>query len=151
MPVLLRWRPAEPSTLQTPVALPRSRKGLNFREQDTGQGFHLVIGYPGTVVVELLFPCHRSRPPVLKLTLVKQIALEYSAVPGDETAPCVLGDLIGGAGVVQDDTGQYAFGPAAYPEIHVVLDLTGEDISVRALGGEDQMDTKRPPQPGQRR
>ena len=44
MPVLLRWRPAEPSTLQTPVALPRSRKGLNFREQDTGQGFRFMEG-----------------------------------------------------------------------------------------------------------
>ena len=41
---LLRWRPAEPSTLQTPVALPRSRKGLNFREQDTGQGFRFMEG-----------------------------------------------------------------------------------------------------------
>lgn len=40
MPVLLRWRPAEPSTLQTPVALPRSRKGLNF----TGQGFRFMEG-----------------------------------------------------------------------------------------------------------
>lgn len=44
MPVLLRWRPAEPSTLQTPVALPRSRKGLNFREQDTGKGFRFMEG-----------------------------------------------------------------------------------------------------------
>ena len=44
MPVLLRWPPAEPSTLQTPVALPRSRKGLNFREQDTGQGFRFMEG-----------------------------------------------------------------------------------------------------------
>ena len=44
MPVLLRWRPAEPSTLQTPVALPRSRKGLNFREQDKRQGFRFMEG-----------------------------------------------------------------------------------------------------------
>ena len=44
MPVLLRWRPAEPSPLQTPVARPRSRKGLNFREQDTGKGFRFMEG-----------------------------------------------------------------------------------------------------------
>ena len=32
------------SIRQTPVALPRSRKGLNFREQDTGQGFRFMEG-----------------------------------------------------------------------------------------------------------
>ena len=36
--------------------------------------------------------------------------------------------------------------PAAYPEIHVVLDLTGDDIGVGPLGGKYQMDTKCPPQ-----
>lgn len=36
--------------------------GLNLREQDTGKGLHFMIGNPGAVVVDLLFPCHRSRP-----------------------------------------------------------------------------------------
>ena len=77
--------------------------------------------------------------------------MKHGAVPGDEAASCVLGYLFGGAGVVQDNPGKCGFRPAAGPEIHVVLDLTGENISVRALGGKYQMDTKRPPQPGQRR
>ncbi|SCI33997.1 Uncharacterised protein [uncultured Flavonifractor sp.] len=130
-----------------PLSFLALEKRLYLREQDTGQGFHLVIGYPCTVVVELLFPCHRSRPPVLKLTLVKQIALEYSAVPGDETAPCVLGDLIGGAGVVQNDLREYIVRSAAHTEVQVILDLSWDDVGIWALGGKNEVDTKGPPQP----
>ena len=64
------------------------------------------------------------------MPLVEQIALEHGAVPGDEATPRILGYLLGGAGVVQDDLRKHAVCPAAYPEIHVVLDLTGDDIGV---------------------
>ena len=37
-------------------------KGLYLREQDTGQGVHFMDRYPGAVVVDLLFPCHRNHP-----------------------------------------------------------------------------------------
>lgn len=32
-----------------------------LREQDTGQSLHLMVGYPGAVVVDFLLPCHESR------------------------------------------------------------------------------------------
>ena len=76
--------------------------------------------------------------PFLKPPLVEQIALEHGPVPGDETAPCVLGYLFGGAGAVQDDLRKYIVRPAAYPEIQVVLDLPRNHSSVRALGGKKQ-------------
>ncbi len=108
-----------------------------------------MVGYSCAVVIGFLFPCHRSRPPVLKASLVKEIALKHGAVPGDKAAPCVFWYLLGGAGVVQDNPRKCGFRPAAYPEIHVVLDLTGEEISVRALGGKYQVNTKGPPQTGE--
>lgn len=94
-----------------PLCLPLGKLPLSFlaleeflylREQDTVQGLHFMEGYPGAVVVDFLLPCHRPRLP-LKLPLVEQVALEDSAVLGDEAAPCVFGYLVGGAGVVQDD------------------------------------------------
>ena len=45
-----------------PLSVLALEKGLNFGEQDTGQGVHFMDRYPGAVVVDLLFPCHRSRP-----------------------------------------------------------------------------------------
>ena len=129
-----------------PLSLLALEKCLYLREQDTGQGFHLMIGYPGAVVIGFLIAWHGITPS--KLPLVEQITLEHSPISSDEAAPCVLGNLIGGAGVVQDDTGQNTVRPAAYPEIQVVLDLTRENIGVRALGGKNQMDTKGPSQAG---
>lgn len=85
-----------------PLSLLALEKRLYLREQDTGKGLYLVIGYPRAVVVGLLFSCHRAAPN-LKLPLVEQIALKHYAIPGDETAPCVLGYLFGGAGVVEDN------------------------------------------------
>ena len=84
-----------------PLSLLALEKRLYLREQDTGQGFHLMIGYPGAVIIGFLFAWHGITPS--KLLLVEQIALEHSSVPGDEAAPCVLGNLIGGAGIVQND------------------------------------------------
>ena len=83
-----------------------------------------------------------------QLFLVEQIALEHGAVPGDETPSCVLGNLICGTGVIQDDLGKNAVRPAADPEIHVVLDLPRNDVGVRALGCDDQVDTEGTAQPG---
>ena len=37
-------------------------KCLYLREQDTGQGLYLVVGYPGTVVLIFRFLANRSRP-----------------------------------------------------------------------------------------
>ena len=48
-----------------PLSFLALEKGLYFREQDTGQGLHFMVGYPGAVVVDLLLPRHRNRPPVL--------------------------------------------------------------------------------------
>ena len=119
-------------------------KRLYLREQDTGKGLYLVIGNPRAVVIGLLSARHGITP--LKLPLVEQIALKHYAVPSDEAAPCVLWYLLGSAGVVQDDLRKHTIRPAAYPEIHVVLDLTGDDIGVGPLRGKYQMDTKSPPQ-----
>ena len=77
------------------------KERLNFREQDAGKGLYLVIGNPRAVVIGLLSARHGIPP--LKLPLVEQIALKHYAIPGDETAPCVLGYLFGGAGVVEDN------------------------------------------------
>ena len=88
--------------------------------------------------------------PPLELPLIEQIALEHSTVPRDEASPCVLGNLFCGTGVVQNDLREDIVRPAAYSEIHVVLDLTRNYICVRALGGKNEVDTKRPPQPRNR-
>ena len=45
-----------------PLPLLALEKRLYLREQDTGQGLYLMDGYPRAVVVNLLFPRHRSRP-----------------------------------------------------------------------------------------
>ena len=119
-------------------------KRLYLREQDTGQGFYLMVGYARTVVVGPLFPCHGIPP--LELPFIEQVALEHGAVSRDEAAPRIFGNLVGGAGVVQDDLREHIVRPAAHPEIQVVLDLAGEDVGIRALGGKDKMDAKGPPQ-----
>lgn len=85
--------------------------------------------------------------PVLKPPLVEQVALKHRPIPGDEAPPCVLGYLLGGAGVVQDDLEKYVVSPAAYPEIQIILDLSRKYRSVGPLGREYQMNPKSPPQP----
>ena len=45
-----------------PLSVHALEKGLYLREQNTGQGVHFMDRYPGAVVVDLLFPCHRNRP-----------------------------------------------------------------------------------------
>ena len=74
---------------------------LYLREQDAGKGLYLVIGNPRAVVIGFLSARHGITP--LKLPLVEQIALKYRSVPSDEAATRVLGNLFGGAGVVEND------------------------------------------------
>ena len=47
-----------------PLPFLTREKGLYFWEQDTGQGLHLMVGYAGAVVVDFLFPRHRSHLPL---------------------------------------------------------------------------------------
>ena len=84
-----------------PLSFLALEKRLYLREQDTGQGFNFMEGYPSAVVIGLLLAWHGITPS--KLLLVKQVGLKHRPVPGDETTSCVLGNLIGGAGIVQND------------------------------------------------
>lgn len=129
-----------------PLSFFALEKCLYLREQDTGQGFYFMEGYPSAVVIGFLFAWHGITPS--KLLLAEQITLEHSTVSGDETAPCILGNLVGGVGVIQNDLREDIIRPAAHPEIQVGLDLAGENVGVRALGGEDQVDAKGPSQAG---
>lgn len=38
-----------------PLPVLALKERLNFWEQDTGQGFHFMVGYPGAVVVDFFF------------------------------------------------------------------------------------------------
>ena len=126
-----------------PVLVLKER--LYLQEQDTGKGLYLVIGNPCAVVIGLLSARHGITP--LKLPLVEQVALKHRTVSGDETAPCILGYLIGGAGVVENNLRKHAVRPAANTEIHVVAYLTGDDGRIRPLRGKNEMDAERPSLP----
>ena len=128
-----------------PLPVLALKERLDFREQDTGKGLYLVIGNPCAVVIGLLSARHGITP--LKLPLVEQVALKHRTVSGDETAPCILGYLIGGAGVVENNLRKHAVRPAANTEIHVVAYLTGDDGRIRPLRGKNEMDAERPPLP----
>lgn len=128
-----------------PLPVLALKERLYLREQDTGKGLYLVIGNPCAVVIGLLSARHGITP--LKLPLVEQVALKHRAISGDETAPCILGYLIGGAGVVENNLRKHAVRPAANTEIHVVAYLTGDDGRIRPLRGKDKMDSKRPALP----
>ena len=116
------------------------KERLNFWEQDTGEGFYLVIGNPRAVIIGLLSARHGITP--LKLPLVEQIALKHRAISCDEAALCILGNLFSGAGVIEDNLRQYITRPAANPEIHVIFNLAGEDICVWPLRGKNQVDSE---------
>ena len=126
-----------------PVLVLKER--LYLQEQDAGKGLYLVIGNPCAVVIGLLSARHGITP--LKLPLVEQVALKHRTVSGDETAPCILGYLIGGAGVVENNLRKHAVRPAANTEIHVVAYLTGDDGRIRPLRGKNEMNTKCPSLP----
>ena len=121
------------------------KERLNFREQNAGKGLYLVIGNPRAVVIGLLSSRHAIPP--LKLPLVEQIALKHRAISCDEAAPCILGYLFGGAGVVENNLRKHAVCPATNAKIHVVAYLAGDDRCVRPLRGKDKMDSKRPALP----
>ena len=128
-----------------PLPVLALKERLNFWEQDTGEGLYLVIGNPRAVVIGLLSARHGIPP--LKLPLVEQIALKHRAISCDEAAPCILGYLFGGAGVVEDDLRKHTVRSAANTKIHVVAYLAGDDRCVRPLRGKDKMDSKRPALP----
>ena len=102
-----------------PLPLLALEKRLYLREQDTGQSLHLMVGYPGAVVVGFLFPRHLAAP-CSKPFLVKQVALKHCPVVEQEAAPCVLWYLLGGAGIVQDDLRENA-GRRSSPLIQCLL------------------------------
>lgn len=93
------------STQQIPAALSHSQKTPVSPEQDTGKGFYLVIGNSCAAVVRFLCACHgiTSKP-----FLIEEIALKHRPVSRDEPSSCVLGDLFGGAGVVENDLREHA-------------------------------------------
>ena len=128
-----------------PLPLLALEKRLYLREQDSGEGLYLVIGNPRAVVIGLLSARHGITP--LKLPLVEQIALKYSAISGDEAAPRILGYLFSGAGVVENDLRKHAVRSAANTEIHVVAYLTGDDGRIWPLRGKNKVDAERPPLP----
>ena len=128
-----------------PLPVLALKERLYLREQDTGKGLYLVIGNPCAVVIGLLSARHGITP--LKLPLVEQIALKHRAISCDEAAPCILGYLFGGAGVIEDNLRQHITRPAANPEIHVIFNLAGEDICVWPLRGKNKVDAERPPLP----
>ena len=132
------------STQHIPAARLRSQRTPEFPGAGRGQG-PLPRDRESPCRSHWASFCAAWYPP-LKLPLVEQIALKHRAISCDEAAPCILGYLFGGAGVVENDLRKHAVRPAAYPEIHVVLDLTGDDIGVGPLRGKYQMDTKSPPQ-----
>ena len=128
-----------------PLSVLALKERLYLREQDAGKGLYLVIGNPRAVVIGLLSARHGIPP--LKLPLVEQIALKHYAVPSDEAAPRVLGYLIGGAGIVENDLRKHTVRSAADTEIHVVAYLTGDNGRIRPLRGENKVDAESPPLP----
>ena len=73
---------------------------------------------------------------------IKQEALEHGSVMEQEAASCLLGNLVCRRCAVQDDLGKDAVRSATNPASEVCTNLTGDQISVRPLGSEDQMDAK---------
>lgn len=128
-----------------PLPVLALKERLDFREQDTGKSLYFVIRNPRTVVIGFLSARHGVTPS--NLFLVEQVALKHRAISGDETALCILGNLFSGAGVIEDNLRQHITRPATNPEIHVILNLAGEDICVWPLRGKNKVDSKRPPLP----
>lgn len=126
-----------------PLSVLAFKERLNFRKKDAGEDFHLVIGDPCAVIIGLFLARHGITP--LKLPLAEQVALEHRAIPSDEAAPCILGYLFGGVGVIENDLRKHAVRSAANTKIYVVAYLAGDDGGVRSLRGEDQMNTESPP------
>ena len=133
------------STRRIPAARPRSQRTLVSPGAGHGQG-PLPRDRESPCRSHWASFCAAWYPP-LKLPLVEQIALKHRAISCDEAAPCILGYLFGGAGVVENNLRKHAVRPAANTEIHVVAYLAGNDRCVRSLRGKNEMDTKCPPLP----
>lgn len=65
-----------------------------------------------------------------------------------EPASCVLWYLLSCVTVSENDLGQDRIGSAADAAVQIVPYLPVEDVGVRPLGGEDQVDAKGPALPG---
>lgn len=60
----------------------------------------------------------------------------------EKTASCLLGNLVCCRCAVQDDLGKNAVCSAADPAPKICTNLAGNQVGVRPLCGENQMDTK---------
>ena len=69
--------------------------------------------------------------------------MKHRAISCDEAAPCILGYLFGGAGVVENNLRKHAVRPAANTKIHVVAYLAGNDRCVRPLRGKNKVYAER--------
>ena len=63
----------------------------------------------------------------------------------EEAALCVLRDQLRSVGVVKNDLGKHVVRPPADAAVDIVLDLAGEDVRVRSLRRQDQVDPERAP------
>ena len=133
------------STQHIPAARLRSQRTPEFPGAGRGQG-PLPRDRESPCRSHWASFCAAWYPP-LKLPLVEQIALKHRAISCDEAAPCILGYLFGGAGVVENNLRKHAVCPATNAKIHVVAYLAGDDRCVRPLRGKDKMDSKRPALP----
>ena len=145
MPYFLVRLAALLSTQHIPAARPRSQRTLVSPGAGHGEGL-LLRDRESPCRSHWASFCAAWYPP-LKLPLVEQIALKHRAISCDEAAPCILGYLFGGAGVVENNLRKHAVCPATNAKIHVVAYLAGDDRCVRPLRGKDKMDSKRPALP----
>jgi len=103
------------STQHIPAARLRSQRTPEFPGAGRGQG-PLPRDRESPCRSHWASFCAAWYPP-LKLPLVEQIALKHRAISCDEAAPCILGYLFGGAGVVENNLRKHAVRPAANTEI----------------------------------
>ena len=74
--------------------------------------------------------------------IVKPVCLEHRPILGDKSALGVIGDLVGGFGVVQDDLREDMVGSAADSDVEIIFDLAAEDVGIGSLGCQDQVDAE---------
>ena len=145
MPYFLVRLAALLSTRRIPAARPRSQRTLEFPGVGHGQG-PLPRDRESPCRSHWASFCAAWYHPVIAAPR-RTDSLETRAISCDEAAPCILGYLFGGAGVVENDLRKHAVRPAANTEVHVVAYLAGDDRCVRPLRGKDKMDSKRPALP----
>lgn len=80
--------------------------------------------------------------PQLIAGVNKQETLEHGSVMKQEAASCLFRNLVRCSCAVQDDLGEDAVCSTADAASKVCSDLSGDQIGIRALGGEDQVNAK---------